>query len=150
MPTAIPKKISFYAGLLGLLLLAAPAPSYAEAMILPFIKGPGAERCIDYITVFNQPSDKYRIYIGWLQGYASRIGLEQAIRKGRIVDYLNGTSVDDMAAWLNDWCARHPFNSFYLAGTAFIKHASGEAPIPERKPLAKQGKNPAAGDPGRK
>lgn len=147
MTTASRKAALFRGTLLGVCLLIPSSPSWAEAMILPFVKGPGAEECIQYITVFHQPSDKYQLYTSWLQGYASRIGLEEAIKQGRIVDYLNGTSVDDMAAWLNNWCERNPFKSFYLAGAAFIKHASGVAPVPQRGAAPPKANNPPPGTP---
>lgn len=127
-----PSKHFLFGALLGVCVMAAPSLSTAEAMILPFVKGPGAQECLRYITVYHQPSDRYQLYVAWLQGYASRIGLEEAIKKGRIVDYLRGASVEDIALWLDNWCERNPFKSFYLAGTAFIKHAGGQAPVPDR------------------
>lgn len=121
--------------LAGLALWACPTLAGAEGMILPFVRGVGADQCVKYIVAYQEGSDRYQRYTSWLQGYAARVGLEDAVERGRMTDFLHGATTDEMAAWLDRWCVDNPLKSFYLAAVAFIEHASGTTIVPPEHPL---------------
>lgn len=119
---------------LCVLVAVCPPLVHAKAITLPFVDGPGADQCTQYLKAYRAGPSAYAPYVSWLQGYATRVGLEEAVKDGRMVNYLKGDTGDRIASRLSDWCTKNPTKSFYLAAVAFIEKTTGRNITPPTPP----------------
>jgi hypothetical protein len=90
------------------------------------INGFGQDQCGQYVEAYQLGSSGYAPYISYLQGHASGLSQQTALRTGRTIDYMHGASIPSAALWLDNWCRQHPLQTFGEAAVRFLEETSGE------------------------
>ena len=88
-----------------------PSASNAQSMVY----GGGNASCGTYISYKNQDAVLYGAAQTWTTGYLTAMGQQL-----RIADLLAGTDLNGVTAWLDNYCAQNPIESYYTANYQLV------------------------------
>jgi hypothetical protein len=111
---------------LPLLTLIVSSAAIAGTDTMFVMNGFGQDQCGQYVEAYQLGSSGYAPYISYVQGHASALSQQTALRTGRTIDYTRGASIPAMALWLNNWCRQRPLLTFGEAAVRFLEETSGE------------------------